>query len=85
MILLDHVHLVSTLDDDDVELHVFAQKVGLHRHWFQGEGHKFHHYNITTERRRRIALAKGATLVTTRELIQQIRSKIIPNDNNNFP
>lgn len=66
MIYTDGVHLVAdTLD----ELHMFAAAMGLRHSWFQD--HPRHpHYDLTTKRAANRALAQGAILVTTRQLVR---------------
>lgn len=59
-------HLVSDASYD--ELHAFADRLGLRRHWFQGD-----HYDIPTEVREQ-AIALGATAVGSRELVQRLRA-----------
>lgn len=50
------------------ELHAFAAKIGLKRHWFQA--HPVHpHYDMTTQRKRKLAFSMGAKRVSSRELV----------------
>lgn len=50
--------------DSIEELHAFAQQIGVARHWF----HNGDHYDIREEFWH-LAIAMGATLVTTRALV----------------
>jgi len=49
-------------DGDRDELHAFAQKIGLKRHWFQGG--RLPHYDITTKMRA-VAIYHGAIEVNS--------------------
>lgn len=70
MIYLDTVgHLVT--DGDIEEFHIFAEKIGLKREWFQD--HRHPHYDCMTDYMRRRAWRMGAVKVTTRELINILR------------
>ncbi len=69
MTYTDGVHLMA---DSLEELHRFAAKLHLRRQWFQD--HPRHpHYDLTTRRMGKRAVAEGAQLVTTRELIEIMR------------
>ena len=57
-------HLVSDVSFD--ELHSFAERIGVARHWF----HK-NHYDLREPEHSR-ALETGATLVSTRELARRM-------------
>jgi hypothetical protein len=59
-------HLVS--DSSYEELHAFVSGLGIPRRAFQGD-----HYDIP-ERLRPVALAQGATAVSSRELVRRIRA-----------
>ena len=59
-------HLVS--DDNYDELHVFAARLGLPRHVFQGD-----HYDVPTDYRRR-AIELGAQPVNSRQLVARLRA-----------
>lgn len=67
MILTDGVHLISDKSLD--ELHDFAASMGLKRHWFQGKNKGHPHYDLTTASASLRARTKGATLVSTHEII----------------
>lgn len=73
-ILTDGVHLISTNGLD--ELHNFARQMGLRPSWFQD--HPVHpHYDLTTKRALRRAIAKGALLVTSHELVASYRANAL--------
>jgi hypothetical protein len=57
-------HLVSDASLD--ELHEFAESLGLRREWFQMKS--IPHYDLTGELYR-LALRRGATLVSSREIV----------------
>lgn len=63
MIITDGVHMVSTTSE--VELHEFAQRMGLKRYWYQNRkaAAQHPHYDLTTQRAKQRALAAGAKLV----------------------
>ena len=69
VILTDGTHLVST--DSLQELHEFARKIGLKRHWFQrGKSGRHPHFDLwggMLEKARRA----GAERVTSKELVQR--------------
>lgn len=54
-------------DGDIEELHVFAEKIGLRRAWFQNE-RLLPHYDLTPNKQR-VAVLNGAQIVTARELL----------------
>ena len=67
MILIDDTgHLAS--DTSWEELHDFAALIGLRRSWFQDDP-RHPHYDCTTAKKRRLAIARGAELVDTREMM----------------
>ncbi len=59
-------HLAS--DASLEELHAFAAGLGLRREWFQGD-----HYDVPAAVRDE-AIARGAVTVSSRELVQRLRS-----------
>ena len=72
MIFTDKVgHLVS--DTSLEELHRFAASIGLKRYWFQGKQKRHPHYDLTTNRKRAQAIAAGAILVSSRELLHRMK------------
>ena len=57
--------------DTLVELHAFAERIGLRRAWFQGPpGHRVPHYDLTTSRHA-AALRAGAVFVPSKEQARQ--------------
>lgn len=58
--------------DDLEELHMFAQRLGLKREWFQSQG-RFLHYDITANKRR-LAIKLGARPVNRNFMAQRIRA-----------
>jgi len=69
MILTDGRHLVSTVGPK--ELHAFAARIGLKREWYQDFGHRMPHYDLFGYSVLRRALAAGAVMVTSRELVRR--------------
>lgn len=57
-----------TTDTDFAELHAFAERLGLPRAAFQGD-----HYDVP-EHRWDDAVALGATVVDSRELVRRLRA-----------
>lgn len=69
VILIDHIgHMVAT--ESEMELHIFAKKIGLKRAWFQNSG-RFPHYDLTTKRKMNKTLAEGAKQVPTKDLMTE--------------
>ena len=71
MILMDTVgHVVSTKSAD--ELHLFAQRLGLLRRWYQTphEDEWHAHYDLTTLSMKERADDMGAKLVSSESLIR---------------
>ena len=68
MILTDGVHLVSNRSLS--ELHLFAQRMGLRRKWFQDK--RLPHYDLTTVRAVQRAEQMGAKRVSGRKLVMQM-------------
>lgn len=62
-------HLIA---DELQELHDFAAKLGLKRKWLQKHRVQLH-YDIT-EAKRKEAIAKGATPITTEEMAKRVVS-----------
>lgn len=54
-------HIITDLDDE-TELHVMAQSIGVARKWYQGD-----HYDVCMSARAK-AIARGAKAITLREL-----------------
>jgi hypothetical protein len=63
-------HLISSESLD--ELHCFAKKIGLKREWFQAHD-KHPHYDLTTTRKRHLAILHGATLVSSKEIVRILK------------
>jgi hypothetical protein len=59
--------------DSEAELHAFAERIGLKRHFFHA-GAKHVHYDLAEELRA-TALAAGAVEVTSRELARISRPR----------
>lgn len=59
-------HLAS--DSNVGELHLFAERLGLRREWFQGD-----HYDLPEERYDE-AIALGASPIESRELVRRLRA-----------
>lgn len=68
-IVTDGTHLMCS---DVAELHRFARRMGLRRAWFQ-DSSDHPHYDLTTPRARRRALAAGARLVSIREVLALVK------------
>jgi hypothetical protein len=60
-------------DGDLEELHVFAERIGLQRAWFQ-EHRLVDHYDLTEERRA-TAVQAGAIETSSRELVERCRKR----------
>lgn len=73
MIYTDGTHLIT--DGNIEELHAFAKKIGPERSWFQSVGHRIPHYDLTTKRMSKKALANGAKAVTTQQLLKTLKEK----------
>lgn len=69
MIITDGIHLTSTTSED--ELHQFAQGMGLKRAWFQNRNAatQHPHYDLTTCKAKARALAAGAKMVSSYNII----------------
>ena len=66
-VLTDGTHVVQ-VGGTICDLHRFACKIGLREAWFQD--HRIPHYDLTTPRAGARAVAAGAQLVSTRELLR---------------
>lgn len=71
MIYTDGKHLVSCCDDN--ELHKFAKTIGLKKNWFQNKN-RHAHYDLFSEKKE-LAILKGATLITSKELVSILKKK----------
>lgn len=71
-IYFDGVHLVS--DSSIQELHEFAERLGLKRHWFQNKRRRLRpHYDVKGVNLRLRAINIGAVGVDKREVIEALR------------
>lgn len=70
MIYTDGIHMVATTID---ELHAFAASIGCGRHWYEGlrKGHP--HYDLIGKYYN-LAISKGATQVTGREIVELFKT-----------
>ena len=66
-IYTDGVHLVS--DESLDELHTFAIKIGLKRHFFEGTRKNHAHYDLTNAKIRKKAIKNGAKTVSTKAIV----------------
>jgi len=68
------------LADTPDELHAMADKIGMHRQWYQSPSKaSFPHYDLSLTRRRR-AVAAGAKEITRQELsahMKRVKSNLI--------
>lgn len=62
MIYTDGIQLIGT---NLVELHYFAETIGLHRRCFHDK-----RYDLLGARFRRIAILKGAKLISSKEIVK---------------
>jgi len=69
-VLTDGRHLVCS---DADRLHSFAASIGLRRRWFQAG--RCPHYDLTTPRAVRRAIAAGARLMETRDLVRALKAR----------
>lgn len=66
MIYTDGIHLMS---EDLIELHKFAESIGLKKCWFHGVRKGHPHYDLS-EKKRLQAIQSGAILVSSKELVR---------------
>lgn len=67
MIFIDPIgHMVT--DGEAEELHSFAKQIGLRREWYQNK--RLPHYDLTTPRKIKKAMAAGAKLVTSKDIVR---------------
>jgi len=64
MVYTDKVHLIA---DTLEELHRFARKIGMKAEWFQDT--RIPHYDLL-KGKSKVAIAKGAKVVTSRDIIR---------------
>lgn len=67
----DGVHMVA---DTIAELHGFALKMGLGRHFFHGVRKGHPHYDLTTPAKLKTAVRLGATYTTSRHILTVART-----------
>lgn len=69
-IYTDGIHMVS--NESLNELHAFAEKIGLKRHWFEGlrKGHP--HYDLMKSKKQ-LAIDNGAIVVNSKEIVKICR------------
>lgn len=67
MIYTDNVHLVA---DSLQELHEFAEKIGLKKHFFEGVRKGHPHYDLTNKLIVNKALENGATVVNSKKIVE---------------
>lgn len=65
--------------DSDEELHVMATKLGLQRSWHQNKP-GFSHYDLVPSKRAK-AIQCGAIPLTSREIVEKVRQKRLPEAN----
>ncbi len=66
MVYTDGVHLVAnTLE----ELHEFASRIGLGRHFYHGVRKGHPHYDLTSEGKKAAAIRAGAWIVDSRRVL----------------
>ena len=69
----DSIHLVA---DTEEELHAFAERVGLGRHWWEGVQKGHPHYDIPAKRWKAV-MRGGAVIVTSREMVIRAQCMIM--------
>lgn len=60
--------------DDEDELHAFARRLKLKQEWFQTANARFHHYDLTSGKRRR-AVSLGAVEHSTEEVVAWVHAR----------
>jgi len=65
MVYTDNIHLVA---DSLSELHGFAEKIGLKRHYYHGVRKGHPHYDVLGKKKQ-LAIANGAIVITSKELL----------------
>lgn len=66
MIYVDKVHMVA---DSLEELHLFAQKIGLKKHFYEGVKKGHPHYDLTNKVIMAKAIENGAVVVNRRQIL----------------
>ena len=72
MVYTDGVHLIA---DTELELHSFAQNIGMRREWYQ-DNPRHPHYDITSPKILDKAIRRGAKMIDSKQLL-----KIVNNSN----
>ena len=67
MIYVDKVHMVA---DSLEELHLFAETIGLKRHFFEGVRKGHPHYDLTNKTIMSKAIENGATIVSSKKVLE---------------
>lgn len=71
MVYSDGIHLIAS---SIKELHEFAEKIGLKKHFFENPKKKNHpHYDLTNVEIRRKAFREGAVIVSSKEIVKLCR------------
>ncbi|MBY0547608.1 MAG: DUF4031 domain-containing protein [Candidatus Obscuribacterales bacterium] len=70
-------HLIA---DDEEELHIFAEQLGLKREWYQIES-SLNHYDIPKETRE-LAVQMGALEISRKHMVLRIRAARLLNTDN---
>jgi len=71
MIYVDKVHMVA---DSLEELHIFAEKIGLKKHFFEGVRKGHPHYDLTNKEIYNKAIVAGAQIVGSKEILRISKS-----------
>jgi hypothetical protein len=56
------------------ELHEFAERMGMKRHFYQGVKKGHPHYDLTTQRKKDLAIHLGAIVVSPKKIVKLSRS-----------
>ena len=67
MVYVDKVHMVA---DSLEELHFFAEKIGLKKHFFEGVRKGHPHYDLTNKAIIFKALDNGAIVVSSKKIVE---------------
>jgi len=72
MVYMDNIgHLVA---DSEQELHLFAQKLGLKREYYQNK--RWPHYDLTSNNMKQKAKVNGAILISSKEIIKVLKKQL---------
>ena len=75
MVYIDKVHMVA---DTLEELHNFAIKIGLKRHYFEGVRKGHPHYDLTNKSIREKAIENGAVVVSSKKIVELSHKLVSP-------